>query len=169
MRPIQDIIALAMKTWTSPFKFGRSFPTFSACMTFASATFPHDAVMSLWVKQSVGLLARGSTRAVARTPAMQNAVVGRSNVLVRCCVFRWRSFFFPLSCFGVARADAKRFPQSNSNAAAAMMSTDSKGGKVQGVVIGIDLGTTNSCVAVMDGRTPKVCGGRFPCAPCHFG
>jgi molecular chaperone DnaK len=38
---------------------------------------------------------------------------------------------------------------------ATMMSTDAKG-KVQGVVIGIDLGTTNSCVSVMDGRTPKV-------------
>ncbi|KAI8828306.1 heat shock protein 70 family [Chytridium lagenaria] len=28
--------------------------------------------------------------------------------------------------------------------------------KVQGQVIGIDLGTTNSCVAVMDGKTPRV-------------
>jgi molecular chaperone DnaK len=28
--------------------------------------------------------------------------------------------------------------------------------KVKGAVIGIDLGTTNSCVAVMEGRTPKV-------------
>ncbi|KAJ3198892.1 70-kilodalton heat shock protein, partial [Clydaea vesicula] len=28
--------------------------------------------------------------------------------------------------------------------------------KVQGSVIGIDLGTTNSCVAVMDGKTPRV-------------
>ncbi|KAJ3110750.1 70-kilodalton heat shock protein [Phlyctochytrium bullatum] len=28
--------------------------------------------------------------------------------------------------------------------------------KVQGHVIGIDLGTTNSCVAVMDGKTPRV-------------
>ena len=28
--------------------------------------------------------------------------------------------------------------------------------KVRGSVIGIDLGTTNSCVAVMEGRTPKV-------------
>lgn len=27
---------------------------------------------------------------------------------------------------------------------------------VKGHVIGIDLGTTNSCVAVMDGKTPKV-------------
>lgn len=29
-------------------------------------------------------------------------------------------------------------------------------GKVRGQVIGIDLGTTNSCVAVMEGKTPKV-------------
>ncbi|KAI9208707.1 heat shock protein 70 family [Polychytrium aggregatum] len=28
--------------------------------------------------------------------------------------------------------------------------------KVQGAVIGIDLGTTNSCVSVMDGKTPRV-------------
>ncbi|KAJ3415062.1 70-kilodalton heat shock protein [Chytridiales sp. JEL 0842] len=28
--------------------------------------------------------------------------------------------------------------------------------KVQGQIIGIDLGTTNSCVAVMDGKTPRV-------------
>ena len=28
--------------------------------------------------------------------------------------------------------------------------------KAQGAVIGIDLGTTNSCVAVMEGKTPKV-------------
>jgi len=28
--------------------------------------------------------------------------------------------------------------------------------KVQGQVIGIDLGTTNSCVSVMDGKTPRV-------------
>jgi len=28
--------------------------------------------------------------------------------------------------------------------------------KVQGAVIGIDLGTTNSCVATMDGKTPRV-------------
>ena len=28
--------------------------------------------------------------------------------------------------------------------------------EVKGAVIGIDLGTTNSCVAVMEGKTPKV-------------
>jgi molecular chaperone DnaK len=27
---------------------------------------------------------------------------------------------------------------------------------VKGPVIGIDLGTTNSCVAIMEGQTPKV-------------
>jgi len=27
---------------------------------------------------------------------------------------------------------------------------------VKGAVIGIDLGTTNSCVAIMEGKTPKV-------------
>ncbi|CAF1180034.1 unnamed protein product [Rotaria sp. Silwood1] len=30
------------------------------------------------------------------------------------------------------------------------------GGKVKGNIIGIDLGTTNSCVAIMEGKTPKV-------------
>ena len=30
------------------------------------------------------------------------------------------------------------------------------GGKVKGHIIGIDLGTTNSCVAIMEGKTPKV-------------
>jgi molecular chaperone DnaK len=29
-------------------------------------------------------------------------------------------------------------------------------GKVQGAVIGIDLGTTNSAVCVMEGKTPRV-------------
>jgi hypothetical protein len=30
------------------------------------------------------------------------------------------------------------------------------GGKVKGHIIGIDLGTTNSCVAIMEGKSPKV-------------
>lgn len=30
------------------------------------------------------------------------------------------------------------------------------GGKVKGHIIGIDLGTTNSCVSIMEGKTPKV-------------
>lgn len=29
-------------------------------------------------------------------------------------------------------------------------------GKVQGAVIGIDLGTTNSAVAIMEGKTPRI-------------
>ncbi|CAF0756422.1 unnamed protein product [Didymodactylos carnosus] len=33
---------------------------------------------------------------------------------------------------------------------------DSKDSKVKGNVIGIDLGTTNSCVAIMEGKSPKV-------------
>ena len=43
-----------------------------------------------------------------------------------------------------------------------VVSSDSKdvskggSGKVKGHIIGIDLGTTNSCVAVMEGKTPKV-------------
>ena len=32
----------------------------------------------------------------------------------------------------------------------------SSGGKVQGHVVGIDLGTTNSCVAIMEGKQAKV-------------
>ncbi len=32
----------------------------------------------------------------------------------------------------------------------------SKGGKTMSKVIGIDLGTTNSCVAILDGGDPKV-------------
>jgi activator of 2-hydroxyglutaryl-CoA dehydratase len=31
-----------------------------------------------------------------------------------------------------------------------------KDSSVKGAVIGIDLGTTNSCVAIMEGKTPKV-------------
>lgn len=31
-----------------------------------------------------------------------------------------------------------------------------EGEKVQGAVIGIDLGTTNSAVAIMEGKTPKI-------------
>lgn len=37
-----------------------------------------------------------------------------------------------------------------------MMLSRAASSKVQGAVIGIDLGTTNSCVAVMEGKTPRV-------------
>lgn len=37
-----------------------------------------------------------------------------------------------------------------------MLSRPMSNGKVSGPVIGIDLGTTNSCVSVMDGKTPRV-------------
>ena len=33
---------------------------------------------------------------------------------------------------------------------------ESTEGKVQGAVIGIDLGTTNSAVAIMEGKIPKI-------------
>ena len=32
---------------------------------------------------------------------------------------------------------------------------------VKGAVIGVDLGTTNSCVAVMEGKAAKVTGKKF--------
>lgn len=34
--------------------------------------------------------------------------------------------------------------------------TGAGNGKVKGPVVGIDLGTTNSCVAIMEGKTPRV-------------
>jgi molecular chaperone DnaK len=49
-----------------------------------------------------------------------------------------------------ARAPAFRLP---STAARRWNSTEEK---VKGQVIGIDLGTTNSAVAVMEGKTPKI-------------
>ncbi|KAI8053094.1 mitochondrial heat shock protein [Syncephalis plumigaleata] len=58
---------------------------------------------------------------------------------------------------GTLRATAMRsaFRQSPS-VANAFVRHESTNGKVQGAVIGIDLGTTNSCVAVMEGKTPRV-------------
>lgn len=38
----------------------------------------------------------------------------------------------------------------------AMSSTNAGNSKVKGPVVGIDLGTTNSCVAIMEGKTPRV-------------
>ena len=37
-----------------------------------------------------------------------------------------------------------------------MLPTCSSSSEVKGTVIGIDLGTTNSCVAVMEGKSPRV-------------
>lgn len=48
---------------------------------------------------------------------------------------------------------------------------ESTEGKVQGAVIGIDLGTTNSAVAVMEGKIPKIIenseGENAPASPDH--
>src|ERR1041385_3135019 len=41
-------------------------------------------------------------------------------------------------------------------AAKARSTCQKKKGRIMGKVIGIDLGTTNSCVAVMEGATPRV-------------
>jgi len=46
--------------------------------------------------------------------------------------------------------------QMTSFAATRLFAEAAKGGKVKGDVIGIDLGTTNSCVSIMEGKTPRV-------------
>ncbi|KAF4961932.1 hypothetical protein F66182_18216, partial [Fusarium sp. NRRL 66182] len=53
----------------------------------------------------------------------------------------------------IARASAIRTPGASFRR---WNSTEGGEEKVKGSVIGIDLGTTNSAVAVMEGKTPKI-------------
>ena len=54
-----------------------------------------------------------------------------------------------------ARSAAFRAPLASRFARYESTAADAEG-KVQGAVIGIDLGTTNSAVAIMEGKTPKI-------------
>ena len=48
-------------------------------------------------------------------------------------------------------------PAQTATALAQRMEVRYKSDGVKGAVIGVDLGTTNSCVAVMEGKAAKVC------------
>src|SRR5476649_1905406 len=80
----------------------------------------------------------------------------------------WLACFDRLLIFGASCVHALRYqfelsrgPGGNSSAHlpgrfGAQWSCGAKGKAIMGKVIGIDLGTTNSCVAIMEGTTPKV-------------
>ena len=59
---------------------------------------------------------------------------------------------------GTGLALTRRSPRNSGFVSPQGMAVRLMSGEAQakGAVIGIDLGTTNSCVAIMDGRTPRV-------------
>lgn len=87
-----------------------------------------------------------STSSSASSASAAAAAAGRLLLLKR------SSPFFARTAAGVTPAA----PLVRLGALARFASSGSNDSKVQGQVIGIDLGTTNSCVAVMDGKTPRV-------------